>query len=167
MTIGLSATFVDFDSLSLDINVVIPPDFLSTSQFESALPAAIKNMANDARDFWLTLAGQNLKSSRIAYQQAIRVDVVEDSSFSLLLDGPLAFSVEKGSEPYPMHIGYKVAPLNVDREVYFTNPKVFVRGKGKPWMHPGLPGVNFAKHVVEELHTVIIPRHIQKIVEDL
>jgi hypothetical protein len=56
----------------------------------------------------------------------------------------------------------KIAPLNVNREIIFTSPQVWVTGTGEPWNHPGFPGFNMRNDVVEELTNTIVPKHIEE-----
>lgn len=167
--IDLVQSHEDFSDTSISVSVDVPPDFLSMTGFDTALKAAMNAMANEARDFWVTAAGQRLKSSRVEYQQAIRVGVVDDHSFVIELSGGfLPYALEVGTPPYDMNIARgQVAPLNVNRQTPFLNPTVFRRGTGEAWKHPGFPGFNMAQDVVRELREVILPKYISKIVEEL
>jgi hypothetical protein len=155
------ATPVD---MSYTLEVIVPEDFLALGDFDNAMSAAMRDMANEARDFWVSEAGRRLKSTRSEYQQAISVGDVGDLSFSVKLSGgPLPYALEVGAQPYLMNIKRgQIVPLNVDRQQVFSNPKVFRTGSGDPWQHPGFPGMNIAAAVQEEIENNIVPKHINK-----
>lgn len=169
MPLGVVIPVIDPSEMELNLDVHIPDDFLSLKGFDSALQAAMRDMANEARDFWVTQAGQRLKSTRSEYQQAVSVDTVGDTGFSLKLSGGfLPYALELGMPAYDMNVKRgQIVPLNVDRQVVFSNPKVYRTGTGEPWKHPGFEGLHLADAVAEELTNVIIPKYIQKVIEEL
>lgn len=66
---------------------------------------------------------------------------------------------------------WMVIPLNVDR-----SPLGFSSGEfrtftdtqpGGAWQHPGIGGVNIAETVITELNEVIIPKHLEKLIDSL
>lgn len=169
MTIGSVFSIASVDSLEISIEVNIPADFLSTEGFDQALADAMPRIASRTKDFWESEAGRRLKTSREAYVNSISIGSVDSDAFSVSLSGnELAVNVEEGAPPYPMNVRRgKIAPLNVNRQVPFTNPTVYRTGTGRPWTHPGFSGVNIVSTVIDQLNNVIIPEEIQKIVEEL
>jgi hypothetical protein len=65
---------------------------------------------------------------------------------------------------------YKIIPLNVNRYVNMTKPKVFRtihdQTEASAWQHPGNTGVNLAQTVVDELVTRVIPTHMSKLLQE-
>jgi hypothetical protein len=165
----LTPNSVTIDGTDISIEINIPEDFLSLSGFETALEEAIRASAIEARDFWVSEAGRRLKSSRAQYQQAISLDTVTKEAFTLKFSGGfLPYAMEVGVPGFDMNVRRgQIVPLNVDRQQPFTNPTVFRTGTGEPWKHPGFPGLNIVQDVLEELTNVILPKHINKALEEL
>jgi hypothetical protein len=136
----------------------------NVNAFHESWSASIGKMAEATKDFWTTIAGQRLKSSRLEYQESIKLEGTKSDSFTVALDGGfLPWALEVGTGTYPMALEKgKIAPLNVNREIIFTSPQVWVTGTGEPWNHPGFPGFNMRNDVVEELTNTIVPKHIEE-----
>ncbi len=151
------------------IQIHVDENFLGAPQFEYDLAKALKLMANESRDFWMSEAGRRLKSSRSQYTQAISVADVSDTSYTLVLDGGfLPYALEQGVPPYDMNVRRGViAPLNVDRQPIFSNPTVFRTGNGKPWKHPGFKGVKILDDVLDHIKSEIIPKHMTALLEKI
>ena len=160
---------VDPPTFNLDIKVELEEeDIASLRFFNNSLSSSMRDMANEARDFWLSEAGRRLKTSRAVYQQAITVGTISTDGFSLSLDGAFPYLLEMGSGPYNMNVQRgQIVPLNVNRDVPFTNPTVFRTGTGEPWTHPGFSGLNMSDDVVDELYNNILPKHLDKALEEL
>ena len=60
----------------------------------------------------------------------------------------------------------KIVPLNVDRKITFNNPKVFRTGNGKPWIHPGFPGLKISEAVMHEITNVLLPKYLPELFSD-
>lgn len=137
--------------------------------FKDTMYQAIQNMAQETMDFWKSIAGRRLKSSRAKYQQAIQLEGVTGDSFDVTLSGGFAYALEVGTGgPYPMQMEKgKIAPLNVNRLIVFTKPQVWRTGTGEPWMHPGFPGFNMRNDVVDELLDNILPKYVDEVMSKL
>lgn len=143
-------------------------DFL-VEAYSDTMSNAMHSMATETMNFWTTIAGQRLKSSRDKYQKAIKLDNTTSESFTLALDGgTLVWALEVGTPPYYMNVPKgKHVPLNVDREIIFTSPQVWRTGTGEPWKHPGFPGFKMLDDVVDELIENIAPTHIDEAISKL
>lgn len=148
------------------------------------LPGMMRKIARDGKNFWKSEAGRKLKSSRNMYQAAIQMQVVDDTSLYISLEGFLPFAIDQGMSGFNMKAGllkgatkispkvgrYRVIPLNVNRYINMTVPKVFAtvseHGKAK-WQHPAFKAMKISDAVVEELDRVIIPRHVKETLGEL
>jgi hypothetical protein len=153
--------------LKLEISGI--DDLFDTEAFNESLSNAFNKMAIETKNFWTSIAGQRLKSTRAQYQDAIKLDNVTSRSFSLVLDGGfLVWALEVGTGPYPMNLAKgKVAPLNVNREIQLTNPTTWRTGGDQPWNHPGFEGFHMIDDVIEELKDTIAPKHIKEALDSL
>ena len=142
------------------------------------VPKMLKAVTKDAKDFWKTLAGQKLKSSRNAYIKGINVGTDSKLEATLTLTGFLPNAVELGYKGYDMKPGLlagrtsRVIPLNVNRYIDMKKPKVFatVSTGSHPdsWIHPGWKRpANLAEQVLKEMDTNIIPAKLKELFEDL
>lgn len=65
---------------------------------------------------------------------------------------------------------YRIIPLNVNRYVNMTSPKVFRmvtdQSPSSSWIHPGWKGVKLVDTVINELTTSIVPKHLSKILDE-
>ena len=145
-------------------------DFLNAEVLDENLYQAVRGMAEETKDFWYTIAGKRLKSTRAKYQESIKLEGYTSETFDVVLDGGfLPWALEVGTDPYPMNVPQgKIAPLNIDRQIVFTSPSVWRSGGGiKPWEHPGFPGFNMRDDVVEELLDAILPKYLDEILSKL
>jgi hypothetical protein len=157
-------------TVSIRISVPDASRIFDVDAFSTAMSQAVHKIAWEASDFWKTIAGQRLKTSREEYQKAITVfGSSGNNSVSVGLQGGfLPQALELGTPGYPMHVAPgQIVPLNVNRAIIFTSPKVWREGTGEPWMHPGFPGFNMmadvAEYVTEELSEKYIDEAIQKL----
>lgn len=144
-------------------------NLFSMERFNESLSKEVRIMAEGSKNFWFSIAGKRLKSSRIEYQKAIKLEGITSDTFDLILDGGfLPSAVEIGTDPYPMNVPKgKIVPLNVHRQIIFTSPQVWRTGVGEPWKHPGFPGFNMREDVVEELLFTLLPRSLDEILSRL
>jgi hypothetical protein len=141
----------------------------SPDAYRDSMSQAMNSMAIEMKNFWTTIAGQRLKSSRKAYQDAIKLEGTTSDSFTLVLDGGfLPCALEMGTPPYYMEVPIGTrAPMNSNRQIIFNTPEGWATGTGEPWKHPGFPGFNMLDDVVEELVENVAPRHIDEAVSKL
>lgn len=157
----------DLDDLQVYVNIEIPDEIIDFNQLDSALSKAMRDMANEARNYWISEAGKRLKTSRQEYIDAIAVNVVNETSFSLTLTGALAYRIEAGSPPYKMYVARgQIVPLNVNREVPMTNP-IFRTGTGEPWQHPGFDGIDLSSDVEEYIEETLVPKYFGEAIDSL
>lgn len=160
------------------INVEFPEELRDfEKRIKRKLPGTMRRIALEGKSFWKTLAGQKLKSSRNAYQKGLDFEIVDDLSFYLTLEGYIPYSVEMGRNGFDMKPGLlknaksRVIPLNVNRYINMTKPTVFrtvsVTSRPDSWMHPGWKGKKLSDEVVKELDTAIIPKHLNKLFQEL
>ena len=154
----------------IHISVSIPDESIfDIDAFEKRLSAGIHQALWDAKDFWHTIAGQRLKTSRQQYQDAIRAYVDGPFSATLELDGGfLPYALEEGTPGYPMYVARgQIVPLNVNRAIIFTSPQVWRTGTGEPWNHPGFPGFNMLDDVADYIADELFPQYIDEALESL
>jgi len=150
-------------------NIKITAPKFNLGAFEHKLNRSMIKIGREGRDFWRTLAGQRLKSSRVEYQRAVKVFKDSPTSVTLGLTGSwLASAVEDGTPAYNMtiHKNHGIAPLNLKRVIRFDNPTVFAKQGGKPWEHPGFKGVHIRDEVAEEVKKIAI-RYINEALDEL
>jgi len=146
-------------TVSIKISVPDSSQLFDVDAFVVSMQQAVHKIAWEAHDFWVTIAGQRLKSSRRAYQGALKVfGRSGNNSISLGLEGPSWLGgLELGTSGYPMAVPRgQIVPLNVNRQIIFTSPQVWRTGTGEPWNHPGFPGFNMrddvVDYIIKELH---------------
>ncbi len=74
-------------------------------KLKKKLPGTMRRIAMEGKSFWKSQAGRKLKSSRKAYQDAIDMQVVDELSFYLTLEGFLAYSIDYGGKSFDMKPG--------------------------------------------------------------
>lgn len=93
-------------SPQIHIDVTFPEKLLDyDKRLTKKLPGTMRRIALEGKSFWKSEAGRKLRSSRRAYQDAINMQVVDELSFYLTLDGFLAFSVDVGGAGFDMKPG--------------------------------------------------------------
>lgn len=161
-------------SLGINIEVKLPKGLLDSDRFDQLLAKYAPQMAAEARDYWITEAGQRLRTSRQQYIDGIQLVQADGAGFMLSLTGDLAVAVEQGgsSADNPANDSDKhFIVMNLDKEVvnpYFpvySNPTF--RKPGNLGPHPGWQGVNIIDDVINHVMDVIIPKYVQKIIEEL
>lgn len=154
----------------LTLKVDIPNDFFDLDGYEHASEVAMHQIAWAAKDFWVTAAGQRLKTSRQQYIDGIKEEgTATAKSLTLILDGGwLPYAVEMGTPGYSMNVPRgAIVPLNVNRQIIFTSPKVWATGTGEPWKHPGFPGFNISDDVIDEIAEVLAPKYLAEALDSL
>ena len=171
-------------NVQINIDVSFPEALLDfDKRLKKKLPGTMRRIALEGKSFWKSEAGRKLRASRKAYQDAIDMQVVDELSFYLTLEGFLAYSVDYGGKSFDMKPGllrnatkispkvgrYRVIPLNPKHLVNMQRPKVFatVTERSSGWVHPGWKGMKISEAVVEELDKRIIPQHIDKLLGEL
>jgi hypothetical protein len=158
--------------MAININITVPnaTSIFDVDAFRTSMEQALHKIAWEAQDFWVTIAGQRLKSSRILYQESIKVfGNSGENSVALGLEGPAWLGgLELGSPAYKMNVKRgQIVPMNMNRQIIFTNPQAWVRGSGEPWNHPGFPGFNMRQDVVDYISDELAPKHIGEAISDL
>lgn len=142
--------------VGVTISVDISNSILNyTKNLNRKLPGTLRRIAMEGKSFWKSEAGRKLKSSRNEYMKSIQMEVHNDTSFSLKLEGFLACSIDAGHPKFDMKPGllrnatrpfgkrkypravaanlpkksaitmYRIVPLNVNRYITMQKPKVF------------------------------------------
>jgi hypothetical protein len=153
-----------------ELQIKIPEHLFNVGAFDDAMDSVLHKIAWEAEDFWRTLAGQRLKTSRKAYQDAIRIEGTSTvGTISLVLDGGfLPYAVEAGTPAYTMNVKRgQIVPMNMNRQIIFTNPQAWVTGTGDPWNHPGFPGFNMIDDVIDHIRDDLAPKYIMEALEKL
>lgn len=153
-----------------DVKIHIPDTLFNVAEFDDAMDMVLHKIAWEAEDYWRTIAGQRLKSSRKTYQDAIKTTGTSTrGTIALELAGPSwIIGLEQGTSGYTMKVGRgQIVPLNVNRQIIFTSPSVWSTGTGEPWKHPGFPGFNMIDDVRDEIRDNIAPRVIGEALEKL
>lgn len=151
----------------VDIRITVPKEFMDVEAFTKHMANSMPAIAREGRDYWRTLAGQRLKSSRNAYQKAVKVFDKTKTGISFGLEGvSWLMALETGSGPYELHPNTPygtVIPLNVNGLIYPERSKnVKFVTKTRTWLHPGFEGMNMRDDVIKELTTEIIPKYIEE-----
>ncbi len=182
-------------NLKVAVNVELPDSLVDLpNKFRKKLPGALRRIAMEGKSFWKSEAGRKLKSSRIAYQKGIDFKIVDELSFYLELSGFIPYAVEAGVKSFDMKPGllanpskrknlhkrkrwptlksatrYKIVPINDKGYIRMTKPKKFrtVTDVSPGWIHPGLEGRNLVEAVVDQLDRYIIPKHMEKLMEEV
>lgn len=153
-----------------EVKINIPDTLLDVGKFDDAMDLVLHKIVWEAEDFWRTLAGQRLKTSRKTYQDAIKsTGSATRGTMSLVLEGPSwIIGLEQGTPGYNMFVGRgQIAPLNVNRQIIFTSPQVWATGTGEPWVHPGFPGFNMLDDVIDEIRDNLVPKYIGEALDEL
>lgn len=156
--------------VNIRIKAHIPDQLFNVQAFQGKMDRALHQIAWEAEDYWRTIAGQRLKSTREEYQRAIKtIGTTAEGSISIALEGGfLPFALEEGTPAYPMYVSRgQLVPLNVNRQIIFTSPQVWRTGTGEPWKHPGFPGFHMADDVAEEIAEKIAPKYISEALDAL
>lgn len=158
--------------MATNINISVPnaSRIFDVDAFRTSMEQAMHKIAWEAQDFWVTIAGQRLKSSRILYQESIKVfGSTGENSMSLGLEGPAWLGgLELGTPAYKMNVRRgQIVPMNMNRQIIFTSPQVWRTGTGEPWNHPGFPGFNMRQDVVDYIHNELAPKHIGEAISEL
>jgi len=158
--------------MSVRIKISIPDasNIFDTDAFNMAMEQVAHKIGWAAKDFWTTIAGQRLKTSRAEYQAAITMfGKSGGNSVSIGLQGGfLPYALEMGTPGYPMFIAPgQIVPLNVNRAIIFTSPQVWRTGTGAPWNHPGFPGFNMRQDVVDYITNELAPKYVGEAIEKL
>lgn len=130
-----------------------------------------EEIAIKAKNFWMTLAGQNLFRTREFYIESIAMEPVGPSAWRVHLGEfgkrpNFASILELGSSAYDLKPGflknakvdqhgarYRIIPINGES----GNPDFrIVRPGDDGWEHPGFPGWKFQDLVVEEALEVMV-----------
>lgn len=170
--------FADPRANQVVLNIEFPEALLDMDRrLKKKIPGMMRRIAMEGKTFWKTLAGQKLKSSRNVYVKAIDLQLVDDASFYLKLEGFLPYVVDQGGSAYDMKPGllkgnkYRVIPLNPRRYINMTKPTAFatvsVNSKPDSWMHPGFKGKKLSDEVSNELDRTIIPKNVEKLFKDM
>lgn len=157
------------DSTQLQFTIKLPEGLLQTDRFDVLLAKYAPDIAREARDFWIAEAGRRLKSSKRQYQEAIMLEGVSGSSFTISLTDPLAVAVETGAPGFDMKPGLlgQVVPMNLGKQEVPASPTFRTVTSAGKWKHPGWEARNIVDDVINEITEVIIPKYVQKIIEDL
>lgn len=162
-----------YGEMDIDIDVHVPEGLLNSERFDELMASYVPEMAAKARDFWMTEAGQRLRTSKKDYQDGIQLTNTDKGGFVLTLSGALAVAVEEGAPGFDMNPGLqgKNVPLNLDREVvdvrppWYSNPTFRKGGNFKN--HPGWSGKNIIADVQDYIENELIPEYTQKVIEEL
>lgn len=169
--------------VDIQVEDLVNLELFPTKKLQAKLQSTLNRIGRDAKNFWLSEAGKRLKSSREAYQASLEWGADLQSGVSLGLSGGsksenfIANAVEAGYPAFDMKPGLLKGkqlvrvPLNVDRRIVFSNPKVFrtitTNSPADSWIHPGWEGMNIVDDVIEELNDNIIPRRIAELMENI
>lgn len=156
--------------MQFEVKIHIPDTLFNIGEFDDAMDMVLHKIAWEAEDFWRSLAGQRLKTTRDAYQRAIKTEGTSTrGTISIVLDGGfLPYALEMGTPPYTMNVARgQIVPMNVNRQIIFTSPQEWATGTGEPWNHPGFPGFNMRDDVMDEIRNVIAPKYIFEAMDKL
>lgn len=158
--------------MAVDIKITMPNSsrIFDVDAFRTSMEQAMHKIAWEAQDFWVTIAGQRLKSSRMIYQESIKVfGSSGQNTVSLGLDGPAWLGgLEMGTPAYKMNVKRgSLVPMNMNRQIIFTSPQAWRTGTGEPWNHPGFPGFNMRQDVSDYIRDELAPKHIGEAIAEL
>lgn len=178
------------------LEVDIPDDLLSANEFSKKLPRTLDAIAKEAKQFWEAEASRRLTSSRDKYVSSIRIEgtsiYLEGGFANDVENGKDQYSLyslflkSRKLRPRPVKMPRAVAaslprtgrkattwmviPLNLSRSS--NNVPTAFRNfhDAQPttmWQHPGFKGVQIMDAVVEELENNIIPKYIEKLIDEV
>ena len=130
--------------MDIELKIHVQDTLFDIPAFEDAMDRVLHRIAWEAEDFWKTIAGQRLKTSRKAY------------------------ALEVGTPAYTMNVKRgQIVPMNMNRQIIFTSPEVWRTGTGEPWNHPGFPGFNMRDDVVDYIRNELAPKYIEEALGEL
>jgi len=156
--------------MDIELKIHVQDTLFDIPAFEDAMDRVLHRIAWEAEDFWKTIAGQRLKTSRKAYQDAIKsTGTATQGTMSLELKGGfLPYALEVGTPAYTMNVKRgQIVPMNMNRQIIFTSPEVWRTGTGEPWNHPGFPGFNMRDDVVDYIRNELAPKYIEEALGEL
>lgn len=106
-------------AMSVGIYIELPDELIDLPKnLERKLPKTMRRIALEGKSFWKSEAGRKLKSSRMEYQKSIDMQIVDNTSCYLVLQGFLAVSVEHGRKGFDMKPGFlaKAKPISGKRK---------------------------------------------------
>jgi hypothetical protein len=189
-----------YAEITIDESKLIKKLGIADQEIEARLPEALMDAALEGRNYWETLAGQRLNSSRERYIEALGMEQKGDS-VTLKLTGDFAVMREVGSQPFDMKPGFlaskkmklapfkkkipraiaasiqgsrmtkwMVIPLNTQRMSPMGKPGAYrtFTDAQSGWLYKKtLKGVFIADDVADELSNVILPKHIEKLIDEI
>src|SRR5690606_35184537 len=88
-------------AMSVGIYIELPDELIDLPKnLKRKLPKTMRRIALEGKSFWKSEAGRKLKSSRMEYQKSIDMQIVDNTSCYLVLQGFLAVSVEHGRKGF-------------------------------------------------------------------
>ena len=163
--------------VAIDINV---PDMalkLGLTQYD--ISEFMREIAEEAAEYWKTLARENLTSTAKWYTEAILTRPMLGGNYRVVFDtdyvsegkGPLISAVELGANPYDMKPGFlkggmnrRLIPLWKGHPINAVEP-VWLHKDSDGWIHPGWEGQQLYLKVMEHLDNVILPAALDKLAD--
>jgi len=145
----------------------------SFGKLPDKLDEIAKIAAEEGKQFWSEEAGRMLNSTRQRYQQALHV--AEDFSgaggiiIRMHTEDELVVAIEEGRPGFDMKPGLlKGAALRVIPIGPVKDMRTVTSGMGDDkWMHPGWRGLKLVEMTDIQLDTVIIPKHLNELFDNL
>ena len=169
---------------TIRLNVKVPKEFKQFEAINTKIKEGIEEMVLEAGTLWETEAGQALNTARERYIKAIQVHSEANGAY-VELDPTDKFvnKIEKGSRAYDLKPGFLNSPkAKINKEgVRFRNIELCPIHKKSPhkyaylsdkthkddWWHPGFKGLHIKSVVYRALKNDIIPRHVDRIVNEI
>jgi len=145
---------------------------MAAENIENHLDDTIYGIAREALEFWRNEAGRTLNTTRLRYQSALYIyeDFSEGTVISLTTQNDsLLDAIENGATGFDMKPGLlkgavrRVIPIG-DKPDFRT---VSTSQGSDKWMHPGWEGINLKDVTDDYIDDVLIPKHLEKLLEKL
>lgn len=167
-----------------EFEIKITSGFDPGEELYDAMCDATIDIAVESRNYWETVAGQNLNKTRDRYIKALEFVQKGENEISIHLnpgkEHKLANMLEGGWESFDMKPGflkgrtYRVIPLDTPSGRIFKT--VSLKSSEYSWWNLGewsgkwgyrKEGYNFREEVAKEMEDNIIPRHIDRVIASL
>ena len=143
-------------------------------RFESMVTEAAYKASHEAKQFWEEEASRRLKSTRSRYIKALYIYESFGEGVVIGINtqaDPLVKAIEEGAPAFDMKPGLlagskkRTIPVG-NNPVAFRTVSTQQRGEGV-FTHPGWSGLHLEKEVRHELHSKILPKHLERVLANL
>ncbi len=161
------------------IDIDVPDMALKLGLTQYDLSEFMREIAEEAAEYWKTLANESLTSTAKWYTEAIVTRPMLGGAYRVVLDtnyvsegkGPLIAAIEFGADSYDMKPGFlkggmnrRLIPLWKGHPTHGIEP-VWLHKDDDGWTHPGWDGQQMYLKVMTHLDNVILPAALDKLAD--